>query len=90
MTSPNWYYKEAIEHELERLSAQTWRYQADQARFLDQEQAQTGQVELTSAVYGALLVSPAAALRTLSHLQDGVGDEGIAQALFGNDPAAQR
>lgn len=89
MTSPDWYYKEAIEHELERLHAQTWRYQAEHARFLDEHQAQSGQVELASDVYGAVLVSPAAVLRTLSQLQDGVGDDRIAQALFGNEPSAE-
>jgi hypothetical protein len=90
VTSPDWYYKEAIEHELERLAAVTWRLQADQARFRDEALAAAGEVELSSDVYGALLLTPADVLRRLSQLQDGVGDERISHALFGNDPAAPR
>jgi hypothetical protein len=86
MTSPGWYYKEAIEHELERLGASTWRFQDDRARFRDEEQAAPADVELTSAVYGAVLGPAGQVLETLTRLQDGAGDDSIAEALFGHTP----
>jgi hypothetical protein len=88
MTSPPWYYKQAIEHELERLRAQTWTYLDDHAQFRDGQKAEPGDVELASDVYGALLGTPANVLETLEQLQDGIGDDRIAEALFGQKPAA--
>jgi hypothetical protein len=82
MTGPGWYMKEQIEHELDRLGAQTWRFQDDQSRFRDEEKAAPADVELASDVYGAVLGKAPAVLDTLSHLQDGIGDERIAEALF--------
>jgi hypothetical protein len=82
MTAPGWYYKEKIEHELERLGSSTWRYQDDQARFKDEEKADPADVELTSEVYGAVLGHAPTVLETLSQLQDGVGDDRIAEALL--------
>jgi hypothetical protein len=91
MTAPLWYYKEAIEHELERLGAQTWRYQDDPARFRNEEQANPADVELTSAVYGAVVSDPAEILKTLGQLHDSIGDDKIADALFGhNQPDQER
>ena len=82
MKAPGWYYREQIEHELERLGARTWRYQDDQARFRDERKAAPADVELASEVYGAVLGQAPAVLETLSQLQDGVGDDRIAEALF--------
>ncbi len=86
MAAPGWYYKEQIEFELERLGAMTWRYQDDQARFRDEREAAPADVELTSDVYGSVLRRADAVLETLSRLQDGVGDDKIAEALFGHSP----
>jgi hypothetical protein len=86
MAAPGWYYREQIEHELERLGAMTWRYQDDQARFRDEQQAAPADVELTSEIYGAVLGQAATVLETLSRLTDGVGDDKIAEALFGHTP----
>jgi hypothetical protein len=88
MTTPGWYYKETIEHELERLGAETWHYQDDHTQFRDERQAGPDDVELASAVYGAVLGSAAGVLETLGQLQDGVGDDRIAEALLGRDPTA--
>lgn len=82
MTAPGWYYKEQIEHELERLGARTWRFQDDRAHFRDEEKAGQADVELASEVYGAVLGQAPAVLETLSQLQDGVGDDRIAEALL--------
>jgi hypothetical protein len=82
MAAPGWYFKEQMEHELERLGAQTWRYQDDRARFRDEQKAAPADVELASDVYGAVLGQAATVLETLSRLHDGVGDEKIAEALF--------
>ena len=82
MAAPGWYYKEQIEHELERLGALTWRYKDDHSQFRDQRKAVPADVELASEVYGAVLGQAQAVLKTLSHLQDGVGDDRIAEALF--------
>ncbi|MBO0684556.1 MAG: hypothetical protein J2P45_15470 [Candidatus Dormibacteraeota bacterium] len=82
MAAPGWYSKEQIEHELKRLGAETWRYQDDQARFIDEQKAAPADVELASDVYGAVLGQAAAVLETLSRLHDGVGDDRIAEALF--------
>ncbi len=84
MAAPGWYYKEQIEYELERLGAMTWRYQDNQARFRDEQKAAPADVELTSEVYGAILGQADAVLETLSRLHDGVGDDKIAEALFGH------
>lgn len=90
MAAPGWYYKEQIEHELERLGARTWRYQDEQARFRDEQKAAPADVELASEVYGAILGQADAVLETLSRLHDGVGDDGIADALFGHTPFERR
>ena len=90
MATPGWYYKEQIEHELGRLGARTWRYQDDQARFRDEQKAVPADVELTSEIYGAVLGQAAAILETLSRLHDGVGDDKIAEALFGHTPFERR
>ena len=82
MTAPGWYYREKIEHELERLLARTWRYQDDPAHFRDEGKAAPADVELASEVYGAVLGQAPAVLETLSQLQDGVGDDRIAEALL--------
>lgn len=82
MTAPGWYYKEQIEHELERLGALTWRFQDDRAHFKDERMASASDVELASEVYGAVLGQAPAVLETLSQLQDGVGDDRIAEALL--------
>jgi hypothetical protein len=82
MAAPDWYYREQIEHELERLGSRTWRYQDERARYKDEGEAAPADVELASEVYGAVLGQAADVLETLSHLQDGVGDERIAEALF--------
>lgn len=82
MTGPGWYYKEQIEHELERLGAQTWRYQDDRAHFRDEGKAGPADVELASDVYGAVLGQARAVLEALGQLQDGVGDDRIAETLF--------
>lgn len=78
---PGWYYKERIENELQRLGAQTWRYNDDHDRFRDPSQAAPADVELVSDMYGAALVSADALLETLSHLTDGAGDDRIAEAV---------
>ena len=90
MAGPGWYYKERIEHELQRLGATSWRYQDDQTRFRDEEKAAPSDVELASEVYGAILGQAEAVLETLSRLHDGVGDDRIAEALFGHTPFERR
>lgn len=81
MARPGWYYKEQIEHELQRLGARTWRYNDDHIGFRDPSQAAAADVELISDVYGAVLAPPDAVLETLSHLTDGAGDDRIAEAV---------
>ena len=90
MAEPDWYYKERIERELERLGARTWRYHADHGDFRDAQQAAPADVELASDVYGAVLGPAQDVLDTLSHLTDGVGDDRIAQALFRHRPFTRR
>lgn len=90
MAAPGWYYKEQIEHELQRLGAQTWRYQGDPARFRDEQKAAPADVELASDVYGAVLGQADTVLETLSRLHDGVGDDRIAEALFRQPPFERR
>jgi hypothetical protein len=82
MTEAGWYYKERIENELQRLGARTWQYHDDRGEFKDAQQAAPADVELTSDVYGAVLGPAPTVLDTLSHLNDGVGDDRIAEALF--------
>jgi hypothetical protein len=89
MTSPNWYYRETIEHELERLGATTWRYMDDPGGYRDEQQAAPAQVELSSEIYGAVLGQPEDFLRTLGHLQDNSGDDRIAEAIRGPQPGPQ-
>jgi len=86
MASPSWYYREQIEHELDRLGARTWRFQDDHTRFKDEQRAAPADVELASEVYGAVLGQPASVLETLSRLHDGVGDDKIAEALLRQTP----
>jgi hypothetical protein len=87
MSSSGWYFKEAIEHQLERLGAETWRFHGERDQFKVPEEAKENEVELSSAVYGAVLRPPEEALRTLQQLHDNVGDAGIAEALFGRSEA---
>jgi hypothetical protein len=47
MPEAEWYYKERIENELERLGARTWRYQDDRGEFKDAQQAALADVELS-------------------------------------------
>jgi hypothetical protein len=86
VTRPGWYYKEAIEYHLKRLGAQTWRCQTEQTRFKVEEQAKPTDVELSSDVYGAVLSPAAEVLQTLEQLEDNIGDDRIAEALFGHHP----
>jgi hypothetical protein len=90
MPEADWYYKERIESELERLGARTWRYHDDRGEFRDAQQAAPADVELASEVYGAVLGPAPAVLDTLSHLNDGVGDDRIAEALFRQTPFQHR
>ena len=87
MPDPRWYYREAVVHELERLGAQTWLYQDDQAQFRDRHQAGPADVELSSDVYGAVLWPADRVLKALQQLQDGAGDNRIAEVLFGHRPS---
>lgn len=86
MTDPGWYYKEQIEHELDRLGAKTWRYQDHRGKFVDELKAAPADVELRSDVYGAVLGQAATFIETLSRLHDGVGDDRIAEALLRGTP----
>jgi hypothetical protein len=86
MTEPGWYYKERIENELQRLGARTWRYHDDRGEFNDARQAAPADVELESETYGAVLGPAEAILDKLSHLNDGIGDDRIAEALFRQTP----
>lgn len=90
MTNPGWYYREEIEYELDRLEATTWRYQEQRGEFVVELEAAPGDVELRSEVYGAVLNRPTAFLATLSRLRDGVGDDGIAEALLRRSPDRER
>jgi hypothetical protein len=90
MAEPGWYYKERIEYELQRLGARTWRYHDDPDKFKDARQAAPADVELVSEVYGAVLGPAEAVLDTLSHLNDNVGDDRIAEALFRQTPFQRR
>jgi hypothetical protein len=87
MTGPDWYFKEAIEQHLERLGAQTWTYQEDPTRFRVTGNTGEGAVELSSSVYGAVVRPPQEVLDTLGRLRDDIGDERIAEALMGPEPA---
>ncbi len=87
MRSPNWYYREAIEHELERLGTTSWRYRDEPGQFRDEQEASPAEVELSSEVYGAVLAPPEDLLRTLGQLQDNSGDDRVAEALRGPEPA---
>ena len=82
MTDPGWYYREQIEFELDRLAARTWRYQDERGEFVDELEAAPAEVELRSDVYGAVLGQAETFVETLSRLHDGVGDEGVAEALL--------
>jgi hypothetical protein len=90
MTEPVWYYKERIESELQRLGALTRRYQNDRDRFRDAQQAAPTDVELTSDVYGAVLGQAEDVLATLSRLNNGIGDDRIAEALLRQRPPEHR
>ena len=87
MTAPGWYFKEAIEQHLERLGAQTWSYQEDPTRFRVAGQTDEGAVELSSSVYGSVVRPAREVLETLGQLRDDIGDERIAEALLGPEPA---
>jgi hypothetical protein len=90
MTESGWYYRERIEGELQRLASRTWRYHDDRGEFRDAGQAALADVELTSEVYGAVLGQAQAVLDMLSQLNDGVGDDRIAEVLFRHRPFQRR
>lgn len=90
MNDPGWYYREEIEYELVRLEATTWRFQERSGEFVVELEAAPGDVELRSEVYGAVLNQPTAFLATLSRLRDGVGDDGVAEALLRRFLARER
>ena len=90
LNSPTWFYKEAIEHQLQRLGAETWRFQGERAKFKVGDAGADGDVELSSTVYGATLRPASEVLGTLRQLNDGVGDARIAEALLGAEPAGPR
>jgi hypothetical protein len=87
LDAPAWFYREAIEYELQRLGAGSWRLQDEPALFKVQESAAGGVVELSSDIYGAFLRSAREVLETLKQLNDGVGDARVAEALQGAEPA---
>ena len=87
MDSPAWFYREAIEYQLQRLGAVSWRLQDEPALFMARESAVDGDVELSSDVYGAFLRSAHEILETLKQLNDDVGDARVAEALQGAEPA---
>jgi len=87
MTAPDWYFKEAIEQHLERLGARTWSYEEDPTRFKVAGQTGERAVELSSSVYGAVVRPARDVLETLGRLRDDIGDERIAEALLGPEPA---
>jgi hypothetical protein len=90
LDSPGWFYREAIEYQLQRLGARSWRLQDVPALFKVQESATDGDVELSSDVYGAFLRSASEVLETLKQLKDNVGDARVAEALQGPEPAGPR
>jgi hypothetical protein len=90
LDSPAWFYREAIEYQLQRLGAESWRFQDEQARFKVQGSAADGDIELSSDVYGATLRQGSAILDILKQLNDDVGDARIAEALLGAEPAGPR
>jgi hypothetical protein len=90
LDSPTWFYREAIEYELQRLGAESWRLQDEPALFKVEKSALEGDVELSSAVYGAILRPAREILETLKQLNDDVGDARIAEALQGAEPAGPR
>ncbi len=90
MDSPAWFYKEAIEYQLQRLGAESWRFQDEPARFRVEESAAAGDIELSSDVYGATLRQGSSILEILKQLRDDAGDAGIAEALLGAEPAGPR
>ena len=87
LDSPAWFYREAIEYQLQRLGAKTWRLQDEPALFKAGESAVAGEVELSSDIYGAILRPAREILETLKQLNDDVGDARIAEALLGAEPA---
>jgi len=87
LNNPAWFYKEAIEHQLQRLGAETWLFQGEQAKFRVGDAGVDGDVELSSTVYGATLRPASEVLETLRQLNDDVGDARIAEALLGAEPA---
>jgi hypothetical protein len=82
MTDPGWYYREQIEHELDRLEATTWRYQDQRDEFVDERKASPSEVELKSDVYGAVLGEATIFVEALKRLHDGAGDDRVAEALL--------
>ena len=62
-------------------------YQDDRAQFRDRQQAGPADVELSSDVYGAVLLPADRVLKALQQLQEGVGDNRIADVLFGHRPS---
>ena len=90
MDSPAWFYREAIEYQLQRLGAQGWRLQDEPSLFKVEASAVEGDIELSSEVYGAILRPAREVLETLKHLNDDVGDARVAEALLGAEPAGPR
>jgi len=90
LSSPAWFYREAIEHQLERLGAQSWGFQDRSSEFRVTASAVDGDVELCSGVYGAVLRPGVEILRTLEQLNDNIGDARIAEALMGADGVGGR
>lgn len=90
MNSPTWFYREAIEYQLQRLGAGSWRLQDEPTLFKVEESAVAGDVELSSDVYGAVLRPAREILETLKQLNDGVGDARVAEALLGAEPAGSQ
>ena len=90
MDSPAWFYKEAIEYQLQRLGAESWHFQGEPARFKVQKSAVEGEVELSSDIYGAVLRPAGQVLEALKQLKDDVGDARIAEVLLGAEPAGPR
>jgi hypothetical protein len=86
LNSPSWFYREAIEYQLQRLGARTWRLQDQSALFKVEESGAEGDVELSSDVYGAILRPARQVLETLQQLKDDVGDARVAEALLGAEP----
>ena len=75
------YAREAVEHELERIGATTWRLILDRSWFKGRDFG-PGEVEFSSDEWGATCATPAKILADLRMVPDGAGDEGIAMAWF--------